>query len=251
MAIPLLEYSPSSQNQRVSGFEIPGDEQPRLYTTDYLPTSHIDDLISAAYRQVFHEQQMLASTRQPALESQLRSKQITVRDFIHGLVTSDAFRRLNYECNNNYRFVELCIQRLLGRDVYNEREKLAWSIVLATKGLHGFVKELLHSEEYLNNFGDDVVPYQRRRILPQRTQGDRPFTRMARYGEAYRDQLPQPSLKYAERFGQFEMFAQFERFTWQAFIQRANWAIVVALLLSFNGLLVALLLLNAVFSGMN
>lgn len=30
----------------------------------------------------------------------------------------------------------MCIQRVLGRDVYNDREKLAWSIVLATKGLN-------------------------------------------------------------------------------------------------------------------
>jgi phycobilisome rod-core linker protein len=54
----------------------------------------------------------------------------------------------------------MCIQRLLGRDVYNEREKIAWSIVLATKGLKGFIDDLLDSPEYLANFGYDTVPYQ-------------------------------------------------------------------------------------------
>ena len=34
--------------------------------------------------------------------------------------------------------------------------KLAWSIVLATKGLEGFVDALLNNEEYLSNFGDNV-----------------------------------------------------------------------------------------------
>jgi phycobilisome rod-core linker protein len=83
----------------------------------------------------------------------------------------------------------MCIQRLLGRDVYSDREKLAWSTVLATKGLKGFLDELLDSEEYLTNFGYDTVPYQRRRILPQHNQGDLPFARMPRYGEDHRKQL--------------------------------------------------------------
>lgn len=190
MTIPLLTYSPSSQNQRVKGFEVPGDEQPRIYTAEYLPSpSEMDEVIWAAYRQIYNEQQILASNRQKALESQLRFGQITVRDFIRGLVLSDPFRSRNFEVNNNYRFVEMCVQRVLGRPVYNEREKLAWSTVIATKGLEGFIDELLNSQEYLDNFGKDIVPYQRRRILPQRVQGDLPFARMPRYGEDHRKQL--------------------------------------------------------------
>ncbi|MEA5570739.1 phycobilisome rod-core linker polypeptide [Calothrix sp. UHCC 0171] len=195
MALPLLTYSPSSQNQRVKGFEVPGEEQPRIYTTENIPNSgNIDELIWAAYYQVFHEQQMLASNRQPYLESQLKAGQITVRDFIRGLATSDSFRRLNYDSNNNYRFVEICIQRLLGRPVYSDRETLAWSIVLATKGLKGLIDELLNTQEYLDNFNLDIVPYQRRRILPKQTQGSLPFARIARYGEDYRDKLPKSIL---------------------------------------------------------
>lgn len=190
MAIPLLEYSPSSQNQRVFNYEIPGDEQSWIYNTEnLLSNSEIQNLIWAAYRQIFNEQQILASNRELTLESQLRNGQITVREFIRGLLLSDTFRRRNYEPNNNYRFVEMCIQRVLGRNVYSDREKLAWSIVIATQGLAGFVDELLNSEEYLNNFGDDTVPYQRRRILPQRSEGDSPFARMPRYGADYRSKL--------------------------------------------------------------
>ena len=190
MAIPLLEYPPKSQNQRVANYEIAGDEQPRIYTTEkLLAASEIDDLIKAAYRQIFNEQQNLASNRQKTLESQLKFSQISVRDFIRALVLSDTFRQRNYDPNNNYRFVQMCVQRLLGRDVYSDREKIAWSIVLATKGLKGFVNDLLNTEEYLANFGYDTVPYQRRRILPQRSQGELPFARMPRYGADYRTQL--------------------------------------------------------------
>ena len=54
MTIPSLTYTPSSQNQRVQGFEVPGDETPRIYTTDdLLDSSEMDALIQAAYRQIF------------------------------------------------------------------------------------------------------------------------------------------------------------------------------------------------------
>jgi len=78
---------------------------------------------------------------------------------------------------------------VLGRSVYNQREKLAWSIVLATKGLRGFVDELLGTEEYLNVFGDEGIPHQRRRILPGRGTGELPFARMARYDSYHLDGL--------------------------------------------------------------
>ncbi|MEL7054541.1 MAG: phycobilisome rod-core linker polypeptide, partial [Cyanobacteria bacterium J06588_5] len=170
------------------------DEAPRIFDVEnLLGALEMDALIKAAYRQIYHEQQMLEHNRERFLESQLRAGQITVRDFIRGLLLSDSFRRLTFDSNNNYRFVEICIRRVLGRNVYNEREKLAWSITLATQGIQGFVDELLSSEEYLSNFGDSTVPYQRRRILPQHAQGEVTFEHMARYGTDYRDRLPKPS----------------------------------------------------------
>nr|YP_009396980.1 phycobilisome rod-core linker polypeptide [Spyridia filamentosa]ARW66166.1 phycobilisome rod-core linker polypeptide [Spyridia filamentosa] len=177
MSIPILNYSLSTQNQRVDGFEYcPGEEQPIIYTTENLPTaSEMDEIIWAAYRQIFSEHQILASTSEPFLESQLRFNQITIKDFIRGLLLSDSFRDLNYNCNNNYRFVEMCIQRVLGRDVYNEREKLAFSVILGSQGLEKFIDMLLEMDEYIDNFSDNTVPYQRRRIIFQRSKGEMPF----------------------------------------------------------------------------
>jgi phycobilisome rod-core linker protein len=165
-----------------------------------------------------------------------------VREFMRGLATSDMFRRLNYEVNNNYRFVELCVQRLLGRKVYSDREKLAWSIVLATKGLNGFIDDLLNSAEYANHFGEDTVPYQQRRVLPQRTQGELPFERMARYGTDYRDQLPQPS-RYVGLSQETGMFAQFEPFDFQTFVRRANWPVVAGLAIAGFAMIVLALII--------
>jgi phycobilisome rod-core linker protein len=248
MSIPLLAYAPTSQNQRVRGFEVGSEEQPRIHNSENIRSNdEIDTLITVAYRQVFHEQQMLQSNRQLLLESQLKSGQITVRDFIQGLATSDAFRRLNYESNNNYRFVELCVQRILGRNVYSDREKLSWSTVLATQGLHGFIQALVNSEEYVSAFGSHTVPYQRRRVLPQRTQGELPFERMARYGTEYRNQLPRSGW-LASNSQNDGLFGQFETFDFATFMQRANWSVVsgVAIVVILGAILALAIAASAV-----
>lgn len=177
MSIPILNYTLATQNQRVDGFESnPGEEQPKVYTTDNLPTAYeMDEIIWACYRQIFSEHQILSISKDPFLESQLRFNQIKVKDFITALLLSDSFRYLNYDVNNNYRMVEMCIQRILGRDVYNEREKLAYAVILADKGFKSFIKLLINSDEYAENFGETIVPYQRRRVIAQRIKGERPF----------------------------------------------------------------------------
>ncbi|MFE4106470.1 phycobilisome rod-core linker polypeptide [Almyronema epifaneia] len=191
MTIPLLEYAPSSQNQRVNGYEIPNDDQPRRYSVDdNLAASEMDALIEAAYRQIFFY--AFECDRDPALESQLRSGQITVRGFIRGLLLSATYRNSFYELNSNYRFVEQCIRRVLGREVYSDREKLAWSTTIATLGYQGFIEALLNSSEYLENFGDNTVPYPRRRVLLGHSLGDRPVDlQLPRYDAYYRSQLQQ------------------------------------------------------------
>ncbi len=194
VAIPLLTYDPSSQNQRVAAYEVPGDEQPRIFSTDnLLSPSDLDVLIETAYRQIFFH--AFAADRETFLESQLRNGQITVRDFIRGLLLSNTFKKSFYDLNNNYRFVEQVIQRVLGRDPYSEREKIAWSIVVATKGIRGFVDEVLNTEEYLSNFGDSTVPYQRRRILPSQSEGELPFNiKSPRYEAYHRAKLNFPQI---------------------------------------------------------
>ena len=240
MPLPLLAYTPRSQNQRVAGFEVPGDEHARIFTTDnLLCATDMDTLILAAYRQICNEQQMLASHRHRFLESQLRAGQITVRDFIRGLATSGSFRDLVYDHNNNYRFVQICVQRILGRNVYNDREKMAWSIVLATKGLQGFIDDLLNSDEYLENFGDNIVPYQRRRILSQQRQGEVPFSQMARYDEYHLAQIPKQSFKGSSQI-------DYVRWEWQKTPPKA--VVTVGKGIIFGGVaFIGLLLLSVLF----
>lgn len=205
MALPLLGYTPSSQNQRVAGYEVGTEEQPRIYSTDNAGgASDIGELIWAAYRQIFSEHQLIKSNRQTYLESQLRYGQITVKDFVRGLLLSDSFRRLNYDPNSNYRFVEIVVQRVLGRDVYSEQEKIAWSIYIPTRGFAGFIDAVLGSQEYFEAFGDNIVPYQRRRILPQQAKGETPFNlKTPRYNDYHRGQLGFPQIVWQNAIRRF------------------------------------------------
>ncbi|WP_066383316.1 MULTISPECIES: phycobilisome rod-core linker polypeptide [unclassified Anabaena] len=191
MAIPLLTYKPSSQNQRVPGYEVPNEDTPKIYRIeDCADDGDIQDLIWAAYRQTFSEHVILKFYRQSNLESQLKNKAISVRDFIRGIAKSEAFKSLVIKSNSNYRLVELALKRLLGRAPYNKDEEIAWSIKIATLGWDGFVDALLDSEEYQSNFGENIVPYQRRRYK------DRPFNLVTpRYSDYWRDKLEEERYK--------------------------------------------------------
>ena len=94
MAIPLLDYPLTSQNARVSN--LAGDLHDNgLATISYGGAGHesynaeVDGLIEKAYRQIFFH--AMRSDRDVFLESQLRSGNITVRDFIRGLLLSKRF----------------------------------------------------------------------------------------------------------------------------------------------------------------
>ena len=185
MALPLLTYKPSSQNQRVKSFGIAdlNEDTPYIYRLeDAASPAELRDLIWAAYRQVFSEHEILKFNRQITVETRFANRSITVRDMIRELAKSEAFYRLVVSVNNNYRLVEICLKRFLGRAPYNKDEEIAWSIVIATKGFSGFVDALLDSDEYTNAFGDFTVPYQRKRME------GRPFNLVTpRYGEDFQE----------------------------------------------------------------
>lgn len=185
MALPLLDYKPTTQNHRVRSFGAAdlNEDTPYIYRLeDTNSNEEIEALIWAAYRQVFSEHETLRFNRQTTLESRLKNRSLTVRDFMRELAKSERFYRMVVEVNNNYRLVEIVLKRFLGRDSYNKDEEIAWSIVIATKGFNGFIDTLLDSEAYTEAFGDYILPYQRKRME------SRPFNLVTpRYGEEHRE----------------------------------------------------------------
>ncbi|MEA5475291.1 phycobilisome rod-core linker polypeptide [Synechococcus sp. CCY9201] len=192
MALPLLSTNPTAINARVQGFTT-GSEQDAGRLAQRLPSEtaarsreEVDALIERAYQQIFFH--AFRVDRDAALESRLRNGLINTRDFIRGLLLSQTFRDGFYRCNSNYRVVEQMVGRVLGRPVHGQQEQIALSILIAEQGLPGLIDTLLDSQEYLEAFGLDEVPYQRNRVLPGRAIGAIPFNQQApRYDQYWRE----------------------------------------------------------------
>ena len=188
MTIGLLPYTSTTMHARVAGFDGEDESPPGHQGETLLSAAEWDVLILRAYSQLFFH--TFSADREPFLESQLRNGQINVRQFMRGLCLSERFRSWVYRCNNNYEVVEHLVQRLLGRDMNGEQEKLAWSIVIAQRGLAGLVDALLDSQEYVSTFGNNTVPYQRRRLLSGRMLGLTPLNvKLPRYSSYWRDAM--------------------------------------------------------------
>ena len=174
MALPLLKYAPTTQNSRVDGLRVGSDEDPKAVAMDKaMDREDQNFVIEAAYRQIFFH--AFKVDRDLTLESQVRNGQITVRDFIRSLCLSDTFNRSFYTLNSNYKVARHLVEKLLGRQTHGKAEEIAWSAVLMTRGVKGMVDDILDSEEYLNAFGYDTVPYHRNRVVGSRDLGETPF----------------------------------------------------------------------------
>jgi phycobilisome rod-core linker protein len=189
MALSLQSHALLSQNARVNGMVLGSDETSHLPTADKrLSRGTMDTLIEGAYRQLFFH--TFKADRNGALESQLRSGQITVKEFVKGLVLSDRFLGGVYGCNGNKQVARHLVERVLGRQIHGEAEAIAWSIVIGQQGVATMVDQLLASEEYSSNFGEDTVPFQRQRVLPGRRLGNQPLNiTLPRYGAYHRQVL--------------------------------------------------------------
>jgi phycobilisome rod-core linker protein len=211
VAIPLLNYAPTTQNSRVNPLRVGSDEDPKAASMDKaMDREDQNFVIEAAYRQIFFH--AFKVDRDRTLESQLRDGQITVRDFIRSLCLSDTFTRSFYNLNNNYKVARHLVEKLLGRTTHGKSEEIAWSAVLMTRGVRGMVDDILDSQEYLEAFGYDTVPYHRNRVVGSREVGETPFNLTSpRYDEYYRGILGFPQVVYTGTARSFPQRAQQRR----------------------------------------
>jgi phycobilisome rod-core linker protein len=196
VALPLLKYAPTTQNSRVEAYRVGSDEDPKAASMDKaMDREDQNFVIEAAYRQIFFH--AFKVDRDRTLESQLRTGQITVRDFIRSLCLSDTFNRSFYNLNSNYKVARHLVEKLLGRTTHGQSEEIAWSAVLMTRGVRGMVDDILNSEEYMEAFGYDTVPYHRNRVVGSREVGETPFNITSpRYDAYYRGILGFPQIVY-------------------------------------------------------
>ena len=129
--------------------------------TEFITPADADLVIRAAYRQVFGNAHLMANERSPEAESQLRSGDITVMEFVRQLAKSERYQTLFFDRCTNLRAIELNFKHLLGRAPDSNTELSHHIQLLADGGLEAEIDSYLDSDEYFQNFGTNIVPYYR------------------------------------------------------------------------------------------
>jgi hypothetical protein len=118
-----------------------------------------DTIIRAVYQQVLGQQHLMESERLSGVESLFRNGFLNVREMVRAIARSNLYRSKFFEHCNPYRFIELNHKHLLGRAPHNREEMLHHFTILQEQGYDAEIDSYLDSAEYLERFGNDVVPY--------------------------------------------------------------------------------------------
>jgi hypothetical protein len=121
----------------------------------------IESLINAIYRQVLGNAYVMESERLVVPESQLKSKEISVREFVRRVAKSELYRSRFFDNCYRYRSIELNFKHLLGRAPANFEEMRSHSTILDQGGHNAEVDSYLDSYEYQQAFGETIVPFER------------------------------------------------------------------------------------------
>jgi phycoerythrin-associated linker protein len=121
----------------------------------------VETLIRAVYRQVLGNAYVMESERLVVPESQLRAREISVREFVRQVAQSELYRSRFFDNCYRYRAIELNFKHLLGRAPANFEEMRAHSTILDQGGHDAEVDSYLDSDEYQNAYGETVTPYER------------------------------------------------------------------------------------------
>jgi phycobilisome core-membrane linker protein len=129
----------------------------------------LNTVVKAAYRQIFERDiapYLLSASEFSKLESKLGNQEINLKEFIEGLGTSQLYIKEFYTPYPNTKVIELGTKHFLGRAPLDQAEIRKYNQVLASAGIRGFIGAMVNSMEYLQAFGEDVVPYNRFLTLP-------------------------------------------------------------------------------------
>ncbi|MEM6253072.1 MAG: phycobilisome rod-core linker polypeptide [Cyanobacteria bacterium P01_D01_bin.156] len=131
------------------------------FTNDATSVENADLVIAAAYKQVFGNAYLMESERSREAESQVRSGEISVLEFVRKLAKSDRYRMLFFEKCPNATAVELNFKHLLGRAPDGYAEVAQHLKILSEQGFEAEIDSYLDSDEYFRTFGTMQVPYVR------------------------------------------------------------------------------------------
>jgi phycoerythrin-associated linker protein len=121
----------------------------------------IDSLINNIYRQVLGNAYVMESERLVIPESQLKAREISVREFVRLVAKSELYRSRFFDNCYRYRAIELNFKHLLGRAPADFAEMRAHSTILDRGGHDAEIDSYLDSDEYQDAYGDMLVPFER------------------------------------------------------------------------------------------
>ncbi len=130
----------------------------------FIPGSSEPDaelVIRALYKQVLANAYLMESERLTVAESQLKQGNITVREFVRRLAKSELYKSRFIDNCPRYRSHELNFKHLLGRAPDSYQETIYHSQILDSQGYEADLDSYIDSEEYLEAFGENIVPYYR------------------------------------------------------------------------------------------
>lgn len=120
---------------------------------------NLGEVIRAVYRQVLGNPHIMESERLTSAESRFCNGELTVREFVREVAKSDFYRSRYFESCAPYRFVELNFKHLLGRAPQSQAELSEHIRTCIEQGYDAEIDSYIDSEEYQNNFGNNIVPY--------------------------------------------------------------------------------------------
>lgn len=124
-------------------------------------SDEVEVVIRAVYRQVLGNAHIMESERLIVPESQLRQGDMTVREFIRHIAKSELYRSRFFDNCYRYRNIELNFKHLLGRAPDDYSEMQYHSHILDEHGFDADIDSYLDSDEYLDTFGENIVPFHR------------------------------------------------------------------------------------------
>lgn len=140
--------------------------------------------INAVYRQLLGNDYVMASERLTSAESLLCDGSITLREFVRCVAKSELYKTKFFYNNFQTRFTELNYKHLLGRAPYDESEVIYHLDLYQDKGYNADIDSYIDSVEYVENFGENIVPYYRG-FNTQRGQKTVGFNRMFQLYRGY------------------------------------------------------------------
>ncbi|MCC5643047.1 phycobilisome rod-core linker polypeptide [Nostoc sp. CHAB 5824] len=160
-----VRQRPSSDQQ---GLELPqiyfnaAERRPKFVMKTGLSSSEKNEVIKAAYRQVFERDITRAySLSISDLESKVKNGDISMKEFVRRLAKSPLYQKQFYQPFINSRVIELAFRHILGRGPSSREEVQKYFSIISNGGLPALVDALVDSAEYGDYFGEETVPYLR------------------------------------------------------------------------------------------